>query len=237
MATQAQSKKFIETIAPIAQNLCKSRKKWILPSVTIAQACCESAYGTSKAMVAANGLFGFKVGKGVRYGDAWKGKSYNTKTKEFYGAYVTITDNFRAYDSVSDAVEDYMDLLCSLKRYAGAVNQTDPKTCITAIKNGGYATSPTYINTIMNIIKKYNLTVYDNVIVGQNTINPTLRYGSCGKHVEYLQQMLTSKGYNAGSADGIFGIKTLDAVKTFQSENGLSIDGVVGQKTWAVLTT
>ena len=236
MATQAQVKKFIEAIAPTAQKLCKSRKKWILPSVTIAQACCESAYGTSKSMVEANGLFGFKVGKGVKYGNAWKGKSYNTKTKEFYGAYVTITDNFRAYDSVAEAIEDYMDLLCSLKRYAEAVNQTDPRTCITAIKNGGYATSPTYINTILGIIKKYNLTIYDNVVLGQNTIKHTLRYGSRGTDVQFLQHMLTSKGYNAGSVDGIFGVKTLDAVKTFQSKNGLSIDGIVGQKTWVVLT-
>lgn len=236
MATQAQSKKFIETIAPIAQNLCKSRKKWILPSVTIAQACCESAYGTSKAMVAANGLFGFKVGKGVRYGGAWKGKSYSTKTKEFYGEYVTIKDNFRAYDSVTEAVEDYMDLLCSLKRYLGAVNQTDPRTCITAIKSGGYATSPTYINTILGIIKKYNLTIYDNIVIGQNTIKPILRYGSRGNDVTYLQQILTSNGYNIGVIDGIFGTKTLNEVKMFQKKHGLSVDGIVGQKTWAVLT-
>lgn len=235
MATQVQSKKFIETIAPITQDLCKSRNKWVLPSVTIAQACCESAYGTSKAMLEANGLFGFKVGKGVKYGNAWKGKSYSTKTKEFYGAYVTITDNFRAYDSVAESIEDYMDLLCSLKRYEGAVNQTDPRTCITAIKNGGYATSPTYINTILGIIKKYNLTIYDNIVIGQNPIRPTLRYGSRGNDVKYLQQMLTSNGYNAGAADGIFGAKTLDAVKMFQLKNGLSIDGIVGQKTWAVL--
>ena len=236
MATQAQSKKFIAMIAPITQNLCKSRKKWILPSVTIAQACCESAYGTSKSMVEANGLFGFKVGKGVRYGNAWKGKSYSTKTKEFYEAYVTITDNFRAYDSVAEAIEDYMDLLCSLKRYLGAVNQTEPRTCITAIKNGGYATSPTYINTILGIIKKYNLTIYDNVVIGQSTIKPTLRYGSRGIDVKFLQHILTSNGYNIGAIDGIFGTKTLDAVKMLQLKNGLSVDGIVGQKTWAVLT-
>lgn len=163
MATQAQVKTFIERIAPIAQSLCRTREKWILPSITIAQAACESNWGTSKPMAAANGLFGFKVGTGIKYGNAWKGKSYNTKTKEFYGEYVTIRDNFRAYDTVEESVEDYMDLLCSLSRYKGAVNQTDAKTCITAIKNGGYATSPTYTSTIMSIVNKYNLTQYDGV--------------------------------------------------------------------------
>lgn len=229
MATKEQVNNFINMIAPIAQNLCKTREKWILPSVCIAQACCESAYGTSKAMAGANGLFGFKVGRGVRYGNAWKGKSYNTKTKEFYGQYVSIRDNFRAYDTVEEAVEDYMDLLCSLSRYNAAVCETDPKKCITAIKNGGYATSPTYINTIMSIISRYNLTQYDSVVTGKRQ---TLKFGSWGTDVTYLQQRLTAKGYGVGSIDGIFGVKTLEAVKAFQAENNLVVDGIVGNKTW-----
>ena len=167
MATREQALGFIKEVAPIVQEVCKSRDKWILPSVAIAQAACESNYGTSKAMAAANGLFGFKVGKGVKYGDGWKGKSYSTKTKEFYEGYVTITDNFRVYDTVRDAVVDYMDLLCSLSRYKAAVNQTDAQKCITAIKNGGYCTSPTYISTIMNIIRTYDLTQYDSVVTGK----------------------------------------------------------------------
>lgn len=167
MATREQALGFIKEIAPIVQEVCKSRDKWILPSVAIAQAACESNYGTSKAMAAANGLFGFKVGKGVKYGDGWKGKSYSTKTKEYYSGYVTITDNFRSYDSVKDAVTDYMDLLCSLSRYKAAVNQTDAQKCITAIKNGGYCTSPKYISTIMNIIRTYGLTEYDSAVKRQ----------------------------------------------------------------------
>ncbi len=238
MATKEQVKNFIDMIAPIAQNLCKTREKWILPSVCIAQACCESAYGTSKAMSEANGLFGFKVGRGVRYGEAWKGKSYNTKTKEFYGQYVSIRDNFRAYDTVEEAVEDYMDLLCSLSRYNAAVCETDPQKCITAIKNGGYATSPTYINTIMSIIDRYDLTKYDDVVadgkiaLGKRTI---LKYGDRGVNVLHLQIRLTAMGYSVGKIDGIFGIKTLEAVKVFQIEKGLAVDGIVGAKTWAVV--
>lgn len=232
MATKEQVNNFISMIAPIAQNLCKTREKWILPSVCIAQACCESAYGTSKAMVGANGLFGFKVGSGAKYGAAWKGKSYNTKTKEYYGQYVSIRDNFRAYDIVEEAVEDYMDLLCSLSRYNDAVCETDPKKCITAIKNGGYATSPTYINTIMSIISRYNLTQYDSVVTGKRQ---TLKFGSRGTDVTYLQKRITAKGYGVGSIDGIFGAKTLEAVKAFQAENNLVIDGIVGASTWKAI--
>lgn len=237
MATKEQVKSFIDMIAPIAQNLCKTREKWILPSVCIAQACCESAYGTSRAMAGANGLFGFKVGRGVRYGDAWKGKSYNTKTKEFYGQYVSIRDNFRAYDTVDEAVEDYMDLLCSLSRYNAAVCETDPKKCITAIKNGGYATSPTYINTIMSIIDKYELTKYDDVVTYKKPEEKrqTLRRGDRVEDVVHLQTRLAAMGYGVGKIDGIFGVKTLEAVKAVQIDNGLSVDGIVGPKTWAVV--
>ena len=239
MATQTQVKKFINRVAPIAQEKAKGREKWSLPSVCIAQCCCESAYGTSLKMMKANAILGIKVGKSkVHFGKAWKDKAYSTRTKECYDGktYVNITDMFRAYDNINDAIEDYYDMLASCSRYKGCINQADSKTCITAIKNGGYATSPTYINTILGIIKKYNLTIYDNVVIGQSTIKPTLRYGSRGIDVQFLQHILTSNGYNIGAIDGIFSTKTLDAVKMLQLKNGLSVDGIVGQKTWAVLT-
>lgn len=152
MATQAQVKAFIDKITPIAQKKAVSRTKWSLPSVCIAQCCCESAYGTSPKMVNANAVLGIKVGKSkVHFGKAWKDKAYSTKTKECYDGktYVNITDMFRAYDSIDDAIEDYYDMLATCSRYKGCLNQTNPKTCITVIKNGGYATSPTYINTII----------------------------------------------------------------------------------------
>lgn len=159
MATKAQVNEFIKKVGSAALKEAQERraagKKWILPGICVSQGACECAWGTSQAMVSANGLFGFKVGSGVKYGDAWKGDSYNTKTKEFYGEYVTIRDNFRAYDSIQDAITDYMDLLCGASRYKDAVNNPDPKSTITAIKNGGYATSPTYINTIMSIYNTY----------------------------------------------------------------------------------
>lgn len=173
MATKAQVQKFIETVGASALKEAQERrasgKGWILPGICVSQGACECAWGTSKAMVGANGLFGFKVGSGVKYGTAWKGGSYNTKTKEFYGEYVTIRDNFRAYDSIQDAIADYMDLLCGSSRYRGAVNNTDALSTITAIKNGGYATSPTYINTIMSIYNKHpEIAALDAKFLGAN---------------------------------------------------------------------
>lgn len=243
MATQEQVKEFIAKVAPIAQEKAKGRSKWSLPSVCIAQCCCESAYGTSPKMRRANAILGIKVGKSkVHFGKAWKDKAYSTKTKECYDGktYVSITDMFRAYDSIADAIEDYYDMLASCSRYKECLNQPDPQKCITAIKNGGYATAPDYINTIMSIIKKYNLTQYDRVVTGitsavQAVKRETLKRGSRGADVTYLQQRLTAKGYGVGAIDGIFGQKTLEAVKAYQAEHGLKVDGVVGAKTWESL--
>lgn len=49
--------------------------------------------------------------------------------------------------------------------------------------------------------------------------------------VKRLQQELLALGYEIGSADGIFGAKTSEAVKLFQKANGLSADGIVGKDT------
>jgi len=63
----------------------------------------------------------------------------------------------------------------------------------------------------------------------------TLKKGSRGEDVVYLQKQLAILGYAVGNIDGIFGIKTLEAVKAFQIDNNLSVDGIVGTKTWTAL--
>jgi hypothetical protein len=105
----------------------------------------------------ANAVFGIKAGGN------WKGKVYNSKTKECYdgSTYTNITANFRAYNSLEESVSDYFDLITKSERYRRSMIANSPLECITAIKNGGYATSPTYITTIMNIIRSCNLTKYD----------------------------------------------------------------------------
>lgn len=53
--------------------------------------------------------------------------------------------------------------------------------------------------------------------------------------VRDLQSALTARGFNPGSADGIFGPRTDAAVRAFQQANGLAVDGIVGPKTMAAL--
>ena len=59
--------------------------------------------------------------------------------------------------------------------------------------------------------------------------------GSTGSVVTQIQQKLSNWGYYSGSVDGVYGSRTVDAVKFFQCKNGLSIDGKCGPATLSAL--
>ena len=158
---------FLNKIIPIIQNENSKRGNPLYNSVVIAQAICETGWGTSSLMMKANAIFGIKATS------TWKGKVYNSNTKECYDGinYTNINACFRAYDSLEQSIYDYFELITKSERYKKAINCNTPLECITAIKNGGYATSPTYIDTIMAIINSYNLPIYDNVNNVENPVN------------------------------------------------------------------
>lgn len=61
-----------------------------------------------------------------------------------------------------------------------------------------------------------------------------IKRNSRGEGVNWVQHQLNKKGYNL-TVDGIAGNKTINAVKDFQSKNGLVADGIVGKLTRAKL--
>lgn len=63
----------------------------------------------------------------------------------------------------------------------------------------------------------------------------TLKKGSKGKMVEKLQTLLNTAGCECGKVDGVFGKNTEAAVKAFQKENRLAVDGMAGLKTFEAL--
>ncbi|WP_234419880.1 peptidoglycan-binding protein [Nodularia spumigena] len=73
-----------------------------------------------------------------------------------------------------------------------------------------------------------------------NDINPPvltriLRRGSKGQDVETLQKLLNKEGFDAGQVDGDFGPQTEAAVRKFQTQEGITVDGIVGLQTWQAL--
>lgn len=248
MATREQVTKFIDTIAPIAAKVCKERGYGNVQAWTcVAQACCESAYGTSNLMRNANAFFGIKANaawvKAAKYG----GKVYNSRTKECYDGktLTTITDKFRAYNSMEDSVRDYFDLI-EMPRYKQALKAESVRGCIQIIKNGGYATAVNYVETIMSFYNKSKdqlakYTVDGNVPIINKEETPSqkpktravIRLGSKNDDVKYLHSKLRPLGYGVSASSNFFDTVTQQCVMHYQKVNGLSVDGVVGPMTWA----
>ena len=140
---------FVNTIAPIVVNEYLARKmnnnKVLLPSVAIAMACQESGYN-----IKSDSLFGIK-GEGF----------YSPTTEYIDGVETHIVDSFKIYPTASEAIVGLYDLMQwahydsatgELSRYMQAVN----------VQKCGYATDPSYANSIISIMDDWALWVYDN---------------------------------------------------------------------------
>ena len=64
-----------------------------------------------------------------------------------------------------------------------------------------------------------------------NAVYTTLRQGDTGESVKRLQQKLKDLGYYNGTVDGKYGSGTVTAVQSFQTMNGLTVDGIAGPTT------
>ncbi len=64
-----------------------------------------------------------------------------------------------------------------------------------------------------------------------------VRYGDRSQAVRDVQQALLRAGFDPGPVDGIYGTKTLAAVKAFQKARKLVVDGIVGPVTSSALGT
>lgn len=153
--------------------LCKADMKTsgILASVSAAQFILESGYGKSELAQNANNCFGMKksLSGNTWSGSTWDGTSiYTKKTQEQNddGSIITITADFRKYLSVEKSIADHSAYLLGAKngkklRYDGLKGCTDYKKAAQIIKDGGYASSHTYVQNLCSIIEKWNLTKYD----------------------------------------------------------------------------
>ena len=143
----------------VQEVFCDSRG--VNPSVVIAQAILESGYGTSK-LTKYNNIFGLN-----NYHDG-----YLVNAGSIIMEVPQEKDGLLYYQKEEMAIfDDLMDCIKSLKKWYTRPKYINPLReagnssikQITAIKNCGYATDSKYIDKIVDIIKRHNLTQYDSL--------------------------------------------------------------------------
>lgn len=171
-ATKLKALSEADVVAEVGPLFTADQKRsGILASVSLAQFILESGYGKSELAQNANNCFGMKktLSGNTWANSTWDGSSIYTKqTKEQNpdGSYVTVTADFRKYASVDASISDHSAYLLgamngSRKRYEGIAGMTDYKAVAQLIKDGGYATSLSYVQNLCRIIERWGLTKYD----------------------------------------------------------------------------
>lgn len=220
---------FLALIKPYV--LRDMKESGILASLTAAQAFIESNKGNSGLTVKANNLFGIK-GK-------YNGQSVKMMTTEYVGGNpIRVEADFRKYPSWAESIADHSGLFNRSSRYANLRGLTNYKVACQLVQKDGYATSPTYANTLMKTIEKYQLWRWDEEVTGKaQTTNPypvpilNIKLNSKGDEVRWLQYQLNAKGGYKLIVDGIAGNLTIGAVMDWQKKNGLTVDGIAGPVT------
>ena len=125
-------------------------------SAVISQAVLESGWGESRLTSQYYNYFGLKCGT------RWTGRSVNMRTKEEYreGTLTSIRDNFRVFDSMEEGVKGYFEFI-QLERYRNLRGIRDPREYLETIRADGYATSFSYVEDCMKVIRQYELTRFD----------------------------------------------------------------------------
>ena len=221
---------FLEKIKPYV--LQDMQTSGILASLTASQAFIESNRGNSKLSQAPNNnLFGMK--------GSYNGESVNMWTTEYYnGVQQRVLAAFRRYPSWAESIADHSALFNRLKRYENLRGLRDYKLACKYVQQDGYATSPSYCQTLLVVCDRYKLYLWDAEVTGESfgSTNvkqlPVLKMGSRGEYVLAWQKFLNQNGYFC-TEDGIFGKQTRHAVMDWQLSHGLDVDGVIGKQTWA----
>lgn len=151
------NEEFIDMIGQAAVKWYKAYK--ILPSLTIAQAILESNWGKSTLAQKAHNYFGMKAGEDYKRPVI----ELDTKEQTSAGKTYTVKGRFRKYRSVSDGIAGYYRFL-QYPRYKNLKGVTDYKEACFLIRADGWATDVKYTEKLLKLIKKYNLTRYDEEV-------------------------------------------------------------------------
>lgn len=141
---------FVATVWPHAERA--AARIGIAPETLVAQAALETGWGShimSRGDAGSSyNLFGIKA-------DArWQGERVSVTTTEYRDGVVNRERaSFRAYDSLGESFDDYVNFLQNNPRYREALDQTrDPAAFTLALQEAGYATDPAYAAKIQRIM-------------------------------------------------------------------------------------
>ena len=165
IAAQNKSELYIKKYKDIA--ISEMNSYGIPASITLAQGILESGNGESRLAVDGNNHFGIKCHNN------WNGETIIEDDDEK-------GECFRKYSNVGDSFRDHSLFLKERGRYEFLFEYkiTNYKKWARGLKKAGYATNPKYASLLINIIKKYNLTQYDNLSSDRKKIFLSNIYGA-----------------------------------------------------------
>lgn len=178
-------------------------------------------------MIAQSYQEGWDSGLARKYFNYWgmkAGSSYKGKTVAMNNKAGTDPAIYRVFTSMEDGCEGYFTFL-KYTRYAPLKNCTSSEEYLQKIGPCGWNSNKGYGERCASHLPEVRK--YLNVSYPRPT--RILKKGVRGDDVKWLQQKLSERGYPVGTIDGIFGAKTTEAVKSFQSD--MFVDGVVGKAT------
>lgn len=161
---------FIDEIAKYGQKYYKQFGYKVI-SPMIAQACLESAYGTSPKASFHN-YFGLKYRKNrVTCNNGYFEAGGSEQNPN--GTYRPLPSNtaWYSFENMEMGVKGYYEFL-NIPNYAKVREANSPLEYLQEIKKAGYATSLNYVNNVYAVIQKWNLTKYDNYKEPQLTTAP-----------------------------------------------------------------
>ena len=132
--------------------IAQMKSSGIPASITLAQACLESGFGTSTLATQGNNHFGIKC--------------HDYTGRKMYVDDDVKDDCFRVYDKVEDSFQDHSDFLRYRSRYSFLfdLDPTDYKGWAYGLKAAGYATDPQYATRLIDLIERYGLQKYDSAV-------------------------------------------------------------------------
>lgn len=149
------AEEFVTTVWEHAKTA--AQKIGLNPAVMVAQAALETGWG--KHIInksdgnSSNNLFNIKSDK------SWDGEKASKVTLEFeQGTPVKKQASFRAYDSIKESVNDFVDFLTQNPRYQEALQNTaKPSEFLDSLQKAGYATDPNYASKIKKVLNSAQL--------------------------------------------------------------------------------